>query len=222
MSGFPIYLFDYDGTLAATRAAALACLTRTLAERGETAAEARIDAAIGSGVPLEAAIASLSPAMAPAAVGECVTRYRELYPDIDRDLTCLFDGARETIAALHEDGRAIVVLSNKGRAAVETALARFDLIDRMTAIVAADPGAPVKPDPEVFHRRVRPLFAGAPLSDFLMVGDTAADLAFAGAAGIRSCWARYGYGDAGRCLSMNPDFVIDALPDLLSPSIGPG
>ena len=34
-----------------------------------------------------------------------------------------------------------------------------------------------------------------------MVGDTAADIAFAKAVGIAGCWVSYGYGDADRCLS---------------------
>ena len=43
MPGFSVYLFDFDGTIAATRPAGIACLTRTLAERGATVSEARID-----------------------------------------------------------------------------------------------------------------------------------------------------------------------------------
>ena len=217
MAGFDVYLFDYDGTLAATRPAAARCLAETLRERGETVSAALIDVAIGSGVPLEAAFARLLPEATDADLAGCVTRYRALYPDIDREMTTLFDGAAETIAALRDDGRRIVVLSNKGRAALEAALARFGLADKTSAVLAADPGAPVKPDPQAFHRRVRPLFAGFPLSAFVMVGDTAADIAFAEAVGIAGCWASYGYGDADRCLAMRPDFTIGALRDLVAP-----
>jgi phosphoglycolate phosphatase len=215
MPGFPIYLLDFDGTLAATRPAGLACLTRTFAERDVSVSSGVVESVIGSGVPLEAAIAMLVPGLTTNDVADCTTRYRELYPDIDAAMTSLFEGVRETMSALHHDGRKIVVVSNKGRVALEAALARFDLLDMTSAILAADPGLPVKPDPQAFHRRVRPLFEDASLADFIMVGDTAADIGFAQAAGIASCWVSYGYGDADRCLSMKPDFVADALSDLL-------
>ena len=35
MDGFDVYIFDYDGTLAATRPAAARCLAVTLRERGD-------------------------------------------------------------------------------------------------------------------------------------------------------------------------------------------
>jgi phosphoglycolate phosphatase len=219
--GFRVYLFDFDGTIAATRPAARACLVRAVQEHGTTVGEADADAVIGSGAPLDAAIAALAPGFTGAEIAACVARYRALYPDIDREMTTLYDGVRETSAALHGDGRAVVVMSNKGRAALEAALARFGLLDKMRAVLADDPGVPLKPDPQAFHRRVRPLFCDPALSGFLMVGDTAADIAFAKAAGIASCWVSYGYGDADRCLSMKPDFIAQALTDLLSTDFSP-
>ncbi len=221
MPPFQVYLLDYDGTLADTRPAAIACLTRTLHERNATAPEDRIKAVIASGMTLEFAIATLLPGLADDEIPGCVTQYRARYTDIDRQMTALFAGARETMTRLHEDGRKIVVLSNKARAALEDALARFGLLDMASAVLAADPGVPIKPDPQAFHQRVRPLFDGLVPSDFVMVGDTAADIAFAQAAGIASCWTRYGYGDADRCLAMKPDFVADALPELLSTGAKP-
>ncbi len=221
MPRFSVYLLDFDGTIAATRPAGIKCLARTLSEYGATVPEEQISAAIGRGELIELAVARLIPGLAAADIPGFVLRYRELYPDIDRELTHLFDGARETITDLHRDGCKIVVLSNKGRAALDTVLDRFDLRDQTSAVIAADPGLPVKPDPQVFHQRVLPLFSGLARSDFVMVGDTTADIAFAQAAGIASCWASYGYGDAGACLAMEPDFVVDALSDLLAIGAGP-
>lgn len=220
ISSYAVYLLDFDGTIAATRPAGLACLTRTFAERGVSVSPGVVESVIGSGVPLEAAIAMLMPGLGADDIVGCTVRYRELYPEIDVEMTSLFAGARETMSALHRAGRKIVVLSNKGRGALEAALARFDLLGMTSAVLAADPGLPVKPDPEAFHRRVRPLFAGHSLADFIMVGDTAADIGFAQAAGIASCWVSYGYGDTGKCQAMRPDFVADTLSDLLAEGAG--
>ncbi|SEQ64958.1 phosphoglycolate phosphatase [Faunimonas pinastri] len=216
MSHFDVFLFDYDGTLAATRNAVVECLSRTLGERGFVASPAEIAAVVASGVPLEGAFAALLPEEARTDADECVRRYREHYPEVDRERSGLFDGAAETLAALRAAGGRIVVLSNKGRVAIEAALERFGLQDTVDAVLAADPGAPVKPDPAVFARRVSPLFRDLPSQAFVMVGDTSADIGFAQAAGIASCWARYGYGDGAACLAMKPDFIIGALPEMLS------
>lgn len=221
MNGFRVYLLDFDGTLAATRPAGVAGLTRTLAERGIAVPASRMEAVIGTGVPLEVTLATLVPQLTDADIAICATRYRVLYPEIDQEMTSLYDGVRGTLAGLARNGRAVVVLSNKSRAALEATLARFAILDQASAVLAADPGWPVKPDPQVFHRRVRPLFDGLAPSDFVMVGDTAADIAFAQAAGIASCWVSYGYGDADNCLAMKPDFVVHNLPDLLTIGIDP-
>ena len=66
------------------------------------------------------------------------------------------------------------------------------------------------------------LFEGQSPGDFVMVGDTAADIGFAQAAGIASCWVSYGYGDADTCRSMKPDFVVDTLSDLLADGVEVG
>ena len=40
------------------------------------------------------------------------------------------------------------------------------------------------------------------------VGDTATDIQFAKNIGAASCWATYGYGDAGRCHTLQPTYRI--------------
>jgi len=216
MHAFRVALFDYDGTLAVTKPAVAACMSRTLRERGDPVPDAaRLSAVIASGVPLEKAFALLAPHLLADDIQWCVRRYREHYPEADRTHTTLFDGARQTVEALRDLGIAVVILSNKGRAAVEEALRRFGLADKVTAVLAADPGEPTKPHPDVFHQRVAQLFVGSQASDFLMIGDTSADIAFARAVGIKSCWASYGYGDRETCRALGPDYEIESIPDLI-------
>jgi phosphoglycolate phosphatase len=112
-------------------------------------------------------------------------------------------------------GICIVVLSNKGRVAVDASLARFGLANSVRYVLADEPGQPTKPDPDVFYRRVVGLFGTHLSSEYIMVGDTEADLRFARAVGIRSCWASYGYGDREGCQALAPDYEIAAFPDLI-------
>jgi LysR substrate binding domain len=47
-----------------------------------------------------------------------------------------------------------------------------------------------------------------PRSDYIVVGDTEADLEFLRRVGISSCWARYGYGNPVACRALAPDYEI--------------
>jgi phosphoglycolate phosphatase len=171
MPPFRLFLFDHGGTLAAARAAVAACLSVTLREQGlPIPPPERLTQIIASlaGDDLWA----LAEAIDVGTVEQCVRSYRDHYTILDLSMTVLFEGVAETIATLRRDGSRITVLSNKGRAAVIAALDRFGLTENIDAVIAADPGEPIKPDPRTFDRRIWPLFRGLSLSDFLMVCDT--------------------------------------------------
>jgi phosphoglycolate phosphatase len=216
MEALSIALVDFDGTLAATHLAVAECLRRTLGECGaEVPRGSDVSAIIARGFPLAEAFRLLSPGLAPDQVEACVRRYRVLYPDIDMVRSVLYDGVQSSLRRLQAMGICIVVLSNKGRAAVEASLARFGLAESVGYVLADEPGEPVKPDPNVFYRRVAGIFGARPGSDYIMVGDTEADLRFARVVGIRSCWASYGYGDREGCRALAPDYEIASFPGLI-------
>jgi phosphoglycolate phosphatase len=216
MNGFSIALVDFDGTLAASHLAVAECLRRTLGERcEEMPRDDDISAVIARGVPLAQAFRLLSPGLAADQIEGCVRRYRVLYPEIDIVRSALYDDVQPSLRRLRTMGICIVVLSNKGRAAIEASLARFGLAESVGYVLADEPGEPTKPDPEVFYRRVAGIFGARPGSDYMMVGDTEADLRFARVVGIRSCWASYGYGNREGCRALAPDYEIASFPGLV-------
>jgi len=210
---YRIALLDFDGTLAATRPAVVACMRVTLAEHGfAMPEEAAVEEVIAAGISLDQAVARLVPELSPQEIPACVAAYRANYPAIDVEHTRLFDGAADVLAQFARAGIETVVISNKGRLAVEATLARFRL--PVTAVVGAEPGLPAKPDPALFTAHVAPLFPASRPGDYLMVGDTPADLAFAHAAGIDAAYARFGYGADAECLALEPRHVIASLGEL--------
>jgi phosphoglycolate phosphatase len=216
MNAFSIALVDFDGTLVTTHFAVAECLRQTLSEaREEVPLDNEIFAVIARGVPLADAFQLLSPGLTSKQLEECVRRYRVLYPQIDIARSVLYEGVQSSLSLLQTMGICIVVLSNKGRAAVEASLARFRLAESVHYVLADEPGEPMKPDPDVFYRRVVGLFGARPGSDYIMVGDTEADLRFARDVGIRSCWASYGYGDRDGCRALAPDYEIATFPGLI-------
>jgi phosphoglycolate phosphatase len=216
MNAFSIALVDFDGTLVTTHFAVAECLRQTLSEaREEVPLDNEIFAVIARGVPLADAFQLLSPGLTSKQIEECVRRYRILYPQIDIVRSILYEGVQSSLRRLRNMGICTVVLSNKGRAAVEASLARFGLAESVRYVLADEPGEPTKPDPDVFYRRVVGLFGARPGSDYIMVGDTEADLCFARDVGIMSCWASYGYGDRDGCRALAPDYEIAAFPGLI-------
>lgn len=118
----------------------------------------------------------------------------------------------------------IAIVSNKGVAAVKTALERNGLagyVPEELIIGDKTPGAQRKPDPASFVDVLVPVlgerFGINVVADegVLVVGDTVADIQFARNIGGRVCWCRYGYGDREACEGLGPDYVVDSLADVV-------
>jgi phosphoglycolate phosphatase len=120
---------------------------------------------IARGPALADAFHQLSPGLTADQIAECVTRYRALYPEIDVAHSVLYDGVQLTLHWLHDAGISVVVLSNKGRAAVEASVPRCGLTENVRYVLADEPGQPTKPDPDVFNQRVVRVFGARSKSD---------------------------------------------------------
>jgi phosphoglycolate phosphatase len=214
---FKVILLDFDGTLAATQGAVVACARRVLNEmKRPPQSDEALQRVIAQGKPLETTFAALDPGLSETEIAKATVHYRRAYAEIGLMLAKLFPDVRETLQALRGHGHLLAVLSNKGRSAIEHQLAAADLAPIIDLIFAAEPGMPNKPDPATFDVRVGPAFPGIARTDFLMVGDTATDILFAKNTGIASCWAVYGYGDPTACRALQPDFEIDDFAALMA------
>lgn len=74
---------------------------------------------------------------------------------------------------------------------------------------------PKKPDPEVFSKRIAPLFPTATPANCIGIGDTATDLEFARNIGASACFAAYGFGDRASCDRFGYTHKIASLGDLV-------
>jgi len=71
-----------------------------------------------------------------------------------------------------------------------------------------------KPDVRLYTEFIAPSLSSPAAGGPLLVGDTGLDLHFARNAGLKSCWAAYGYGDSEKCFALEPDFVIADIKEL--------
>jgi phosphoglycolate phosphatase len=152
-------------------------------------------------------------------VDAMIKTYRQLYMDADSALTELFDGTRAVFDHLKGLGKKIVILSNKGIAAVERSL-QFHGLYNLADLIVAEGILPelklkAKPDPMMYEAVISRQFNITNSQEVLMTGDTHADILFAKNCGLISCWAAYGYGKQLECEALQPDYTIQQIPELL-------
>jgi phosphoglycolate phosphatase-like HAD superfamily hydrolase len=217
---FNYYLFDYDGTICNTFPTISYAMNKAFEANGLSAPyETVMLQAVSNGGTLQDTIRWLHPEASAAVTADIVKSYRQLYSDHDERLTVLFDGAANVFRHLKEADKTIVVLSNKGLAAVERSLQHHGLSD-LTDLVIAEGSYPElklrsKPDPMIYRTFITNKYPIQDGREVLMTGDTHADIQFAKNAGIVSCWAAYGYGQPEKCKALVPDFTIKKISDIL-------
>lgn len=208
------FILDFDGTLCDTRPVIRRSLLE-LFERSGLAIPGHIDllSLIGNGHTIQETLQILG--VTAHHLPQWVSAYRHLYTQHEH-LAGLFDGVADTLSILQSQGDRLVLLSNKGRLAVEHALLALDIGQYFDLVLAEQSGQPGKPDPSVFAQRIVPAFSGLMPSACIMVGDTQTDLKFAKAIGSRACFAAYGYGQEQDCRAVGYDFRLECFSDILT------
>ncbi|KAK8095850.1 uncharacterized protein PG998_002478 [Apiospora kogelbergensis] len=225
-----LVIFDFDGTLFDTHRSIAHCIKLTFDALlpAQAPSEAEVHRLISSGAGLQDTFKALHPAADTGAGSghgfdeeKWTATYRAIYAEHGQPLITPFPGASELLASLRARAIPAAIVSNKGVAAVATALKN----NRLSGSVPEDfivgdktPGASRKPDPGSYVNVLLPAMRARgyaePLaaSSVLVVGDTEADIRFANnIGGARSVWCRYGYGDKAECEKLLPSFTVDSL-----------
>ncbi|KAM0261961.1 hypothetical protein ACHAQJ_001965 [Trichoderma viride] len=240
-----LVIFDFDGTLFDTHASISHCTKLTfdalLPSPQDAPSEAEIHRLIASGAGLQDTFRTLQPsdgAGKPEWSAEVEERwiatYRALYAQHGQPLTKPFPFAVELLEQLRKSGIVISIVSNKGVAAVATALSGNGLggaVDEELIVGDKTPGATRKPDTASFTNVLLPRLRDAKHGikefqgiedgcDVLVVGDTVADIQFSTNIGAKSVWCRYGYGDRTACQGLKPDYTVDSLAEVAEIVLG--
>lgn len=193
-------LFDLDGTLIdsvpdITMAVGELMATEGLAPFDEEAVRDMIG--LGLQVLVRRAFAARGIELDADALGRMAQRMRDIYPRHLTAHTTLLPGAIECLDALAAEGCAIALVTNKMQAAANTVLGHFGIADRFGVVLGDQmrpPGFRPKPSPEMLEFALARL--GVEASEAIMIGDSAADVQSAAAAGVFSVVVRNGYGSA--------------------------
>jgi phosphoglycolate phosphatase len=163
------------------------------------------------GLGLQDALTYLLPELASEDYPALVERYRYHFLAGDDRIT-LFDGMRQGIAGLHEDGFLLAVATGKSRKGLDRALAHSGLGAYFHASRCADEGFP-KPHPEMLQV-LMDMFAVSP-ERTLMIGDTSHDLEMARNAGVAAVAVSYGAHTLDKLLELGPAACVHSVRELM-------
>ncbi|KAF3392509.1 Pyrophosphatase PpaX [Penicillium rolfsii] len=222
-------IFDFDGTLFDTHESISHTIKLTFDAFLPTQAppQSEIHRLISSGAGLAETFQALHPSTSeftPTVENEWIEKYRALYATHGQLLVKAFPGAKDLLAELRTYKVPIAIISNKGVAAVKTALKRNGLESYVPEdLIIGDKtvGAKRKPDPASFTDVLIPVLreryglGNVDPASVLVVGDTVADIQFAKNIRSKVCWCRYGYGNPEACQNAGPDFVVDSLGEVV-------
>lgn len=223
-SVFNYYLFDYDGTICNTFPTIHFAMSQTFEKSGVKVPDKNeILTVVSAGLALHDTIKLLHPEPSTLSIDdvEAIAKiYRQQYMDCEEQFTVLFDGAAAVFKQVKESGKHLIVLSNKGIAAVERSL-KFHGLYEMTDMIIAEGVLPdlklnAKPDPMIYETVISRQFNIKHPGEVLMTGDTHVDILFANNCGIPSCWAAYGYGKRDVCEALQPNFTIQEISEVLT------
>jgi phosphoglycolate phosphatase len=205
-------IFDVDGTLVDSKrdiAAAQLWVFGQLGVHSYTAEQ--LYPYIGK--PLKEVFALLLPAHLHNRIDEAVSMYIGYYRPRALDNTTLFPGVRQTIEALREMKVRMATATTKSSETTLRVLEHFG-IERFFSQIQGSNDIPYKPDPFIINKILGD--QSWEKTETLMVGDTDNDIEAGKRAGVPTCGVTYGSLTKEQILQLNPDFIIDSFPELLS------
>ena len=206
---FDLIVFDWDGTLMDSTSTIVKCIQAAARDLGlPVPPDDQASHVIGLGLheAMQAAMPNIDPALYP----KMVERYRYHYLSKDHELV-LFDGVRDMLTELSQDGYFLAVATGKSRVGLNRALNAVGLLSLFDATRCADETFS-KPHPAMLHELTREL--GQDLKRTVMVGDTTHDLMMANNAGSAGIAVQYGAHPVDQLTACNPLYSAENVDQL--------
>jgi phosphoglycolate phosphatase len=206
---FDLIVFDWDGTLMDSTATIVKCIQGAAKDLGlpvpsDTAAAHVIG--LGLAEAMQAAFPHIDPALYP----RVVERYRYHFLIKDHELV-LFDGVRDMLNELSQEGYFLAVATGKSRVGLNRALNGVGLLSLFDATRCADETFS-KPHPAMLQELTREL--GQDMRRTVMIGDTTHDLLMANNAGAAGIAVEYGAHPLNQLQACKPVFSAKSAREL--------
>lgn len=165
----------------------------------------------GAAVAIRRAAQSLGLTLEPADEESIFARFMETYATASAEGKGLYPGARELLVELRGRGVPLGLVTNKSERITHIALEALGIAGHFDAVIGAREDRAKKPDPAGLNEAIRLL--GSTAREVVMIGDSAADIGAARAAGCRSIAVGYGYAHVAPA-ELGADLVVDRLADI--------
>lgn len=207
---FELIVFDWDGTLMDSHQRILDCLKAAANDCDATQlSDDEFSNVIGLG--LKEATESLYPAFSSQEVTAYSDRYRYHYLVKNDTHSPLFNGAKDVLQTLKDNGYWMAIATGKGREGLDLVLNESELGSFfLTTRCASETFS--KPHPQMLEEIMHEL-AIEP-EQTLMIGDTEYDMELAQNAGAHSLAVSYGVHSIDRLLKYNPLGHINQIHEL--------
>lgn len=192
-------LFDLDGTLVDSATEIKACMMHAWAV---VSTEPFPHDRLKIGPPLRATAVMLAPGANEDTLDAFVAAFKSRYDTSDYALTQPFPGIVDVLDEARARGQRLGIATNKRRIPTEAILKRW-LAGRFDLVLCGDDGAADKAE----------AIRGTP-GVVALVGDTAADVEAARAAGVRAIAVTWGYDSRADLERAAPDVLVTALTEL--------
>ncbi|WP_426104750.1 HAD-IIIA family hydrolase [Massilia sp. TSP1-1-2] len=206
---FDLIVFDWDGTLMDSTSAIVKCIQASARDLGLPIPHDD-DASHVIGLGLHEAMQAVMPNIDPAFYPKMVERYRIHFLSKHHELV-LFDGVREMLNELSQDGYFLAVATGKSRVGLNRALNAVGLLSLFDATRCADETFS-KPHPAMLQELTREL--GQDLKRTVMIGDTTHDLLMASNAGAAAVAVQYGAHPSDQLDACKPLFSAATIGEL--------
>lgn len=206
---FDLIVFDWDGTLMNSTATIVKCIQASARDVGlPTPSDSAASHVIGLG--LAEAMQHIMPGITPSQYQRMVERYRYHFMTDVHDLV-LFDGVREMLAELRQEGYFLAVATGMGRVGLNRSLNATGLLSVFDATRCADETFS-KPHPAMLQELTREL--GQDMRRTVMIGDTSHDLLMANNAGASGIAVEYGAHPVAELAACHPVFSASNVAQL--------
>lgn len=141
-------------------------------------------------------------------IDEALGLMKEFYTAHMFDKTRLYPTIKEGLRILADKGFKIAVVTNKPQGPCEKILDYLEMTNNFDVILGGSPEYKLKPDPEMLYTVISQ--TGSSPENSWMVGDNYTDLASGRHAGVKRCFANYGFGYQ---LEESYDMAVDSFAD---------
>ncbi len=206
---YRLYVFDLDGTIADTRKDIGRAFTKVIEKQGfGRPSDKEVTAAIGRGAKI--ALKKLTGIEEDSKLETLVELFIIEYDKICADNVTLYEGARELLFRLKNEGALLALVTMKAKNSTWKIIKEKG-IDIFNEVVTYDDTEKRKPDPETLLNMFEKYSLKPDMA--LMTGDSITDMKYAKAAGVDFCVVEHGYGDIEELKAHNPNYILKSLLD---------